>query len=315
MIGILSSNEMEEEYAEKLHQLFREFRNEYDEAMIVFTISNIDLKRKVVVGTLISENKLRKTQVPMPSVIFNFSLQRDDKGIKTRKILEEMEEVTLVNYINKFDQWMIMDIINSSNSIKKYLLPYYIYNKSERNFRPEDDKKYITMPSRGASLSRIIFAEPDPDSDIVRGTQYFKKGHISDYIDASLCQQRWLFIEVPDLVLRNNNPVVVRIYLQKLTNKKWTVLDKSIRPEIDERGIFDQQETEAAALGITEEVNKFLPSLGHCFIDFIIGLEGKPYFLHLGGLDQYFLKQETKKHVYKKLYRNLLSLSRSYRAT
>jgi hypothetical protein len=306
---------MEEEYAEKLHQLFRDFKNEFDESMIVFTISNIDLKNKSVFGTLISEIKLRKGKAPLPSIIFNFSLQRDDQGIKARKALEEMPEVTFINYINKFDQWMIMDIISSSNKVKKYLLPYYIYDKSERNFRPEDDKKYITMPSRGASLDRVIFAEPDPDTDIIRGTQYFKKGHISDYIDASLCQQRWLFIEVPDLVLRNSNPVVVRIYMQKTTTKTWIVLDKNINPRIDEKEIPIQDGIEKVALSIIEEINKFLPSLGHCFIDFILSSKGKPYFLHLGGLDRYFLKQETEKHVYKKLYRNLLSLSRSYRAT
>lgn len=313
MIGILSSNEMEGEYAERLHYLFNSFRNESDESMIVFTINNIDLQNKVVSGTLISENKLRKARGPLPEIIFNFSLQKDDFGIKTRKALEELEEIKLINYINKFDQWMAMEILSASGKVKDYVLPYHIYNKAERNFRPDDHKKYITMPSRGASLSRVIYAEPDPHTDIVRGTQYFKKGHISDYIDASLCQQRWLFLEVPTLILKNNGPIVVRVFMQKSNPKNWATLGKSIYPQV-ELGI-SEKELNSAAVNIVEEMNKFMPSVGHCFIDFIISNEGKPFFLHVGGLDQYFLKEELSKEIYKKFYKNLLSLSRGYRTT
>jgi hypothetical protein len=306
---------MEEEYAERLHYQFRNLRSEFDENMIVFTINNIDLQNNVVTGILISENRLRRDEVPLPEVIFNFSLQTEDQGIKARKALEEMDNIKLVNYINKFDQWMTMDIMSACKRAKKYLLPYYIYNKAERNYRPEDDKKYITMPSRGASLSRVIYAEPERDTDIIRGTQYFKKGHICDYIDASMCQKRWLFLEVPELVLHNNNPVVLRIYVQKSTAKTWKILSRSIYPEIELEVELNYDAVDAAALNIIEELNKFLPSLGHCFIDFILSEEGEPFFLHISGLDQYFFKQEQNEEVYKKFYKNLLSLSRSIRAT
>ncbi|WP_163192447.1 hypothetical protein [Clostridium thermarum] len=315
MIGILSSNDMEGEYAEKLHYLFREVRSEFDKGMIVFTINNIDLRENFAVGTIISEERLRRDKIQLPEVIFNFSLQRDIEGIKARKALEEMDKIKLVNYINKFDQWMIMNIMSACKKTKKYLLPYYLYDKAERNFRPKDEIKYITMPSRGASLSRVIYAEPDPDTDIIRGTQYFKNGHICDYIDASMCQKRWLFIEVPDLILYNNNPVIIRVYVQKNTTKSWRLLTRRIYPQIKLEEELSYEVVDTAALNIIEELNKFLPSLGHGFIDFILSKEGKPFFLHLGGLDQYFFKQEQDVEVYKRFYKNILSLSRSIRTT
>ena len=82
MIGILSSNDMEEEYAKILHSLFRKYKSSFDEDMIVFTTSNINLQKRLVSGTLISQGKLRNVQVPLPNIIFNFSLQREGAEYK-----------------------------------------------------------------------------------------------------------------------------------------------------------------------------------------------------------------------------------------
>ena len=319
MIGILSSNDMEEEYAKILHSLFRKYKSSFDEDMIIFTTSNINLQKRLVSGTLISQGKLRNVQVPLPNIIFNFSLQREGAGIKVRKALEEMEGLKLINFINKFDQWMIMEIISSNDKVANYALPYFIYDKSKRNYRPEDDKKYLIMPSRGSSLGRLIYAEPDPDpdSDIVRGSQYFKKGHICDYIDASLCQRRWLFIEVPDLVLSNNHPLICRIYMQKNSDNKWDLLKNVFYPDsnVKEVEYLNLKYAEKAARESIQEINNYLPSIGHCFIDIIFSQEGKGYFLHLGGLDRYFFKELLKGDIGKKFYKNMVSLSRYYRAT
>ncbi|NLZ49951.1 MAG: hypothetical protein GX895_14450 [Clostridiales bacterium] len=319
MIGILSSNDMEEEYSKILHSLFKNYKSSYDEDIVVFTTLNINLQKMEVAGTLISQDKLHTVQVPLPSIIFNFSLQRESSGIKVRKALEEMEGVTLINYINKFDQWMIMDMISSNDKVKSYLLPYFIYDKAKRDYRPEEEKKYITMPSRGASLSRVIYAEPDPDpeSDIVRGSQYFKKGHITDYIDASLCQRKWLFIEIPDIVLHHNHPLVCRIYMQKSNYNRWDFLKRILYPDPNMKvpDNINLKHAENAAKDLINEINNFLPSIGHCFIDMIFSQEGKAYFLHLGGLDQYFFKVLLRDDISKKFYKNIISLSRYYRAT
>lgn len=313
MIGILCSNGMEEEYSRKLHYWIMEQRKEDDEQIVVFTIFNIDLENKAVKGSLLSGKTIKPAEVTLPSTIFNFSLQKDEEGIKIRKALEEMEGLELVNYINKFDQWMIMDMLSAFKSTRKHLLPYYIYDKMERNFKPEDEKSYVIMPSKGASLSRVIYAVPDPDSDKVTGSQYFRKGHICDYIDASLCQQRWLFIEIPELQINCNHPVVIRVYLQKLQPDKWSVLGRDIYlgKEPEDSSVLEQ--IDKIAVNAIFHINKFIPSVGHCFIDFMIDKDYKPYFLHIGGLDQYFFRQDRNPDFYRRFYRNLLKLARYYR--
>lgn len=313
MIGILCSKDIEEEYTKRMHLWFNEFSAEQKEPIVIFPINNIDLKAKTVTGNLITEKEVKVVDSSFPSVIFNFSLQKDDAGIKTRKVLEEMEQVELVNYINKFDQWMVMDMLSSFSSTRSHLLPYHIYDKTERNYKPEDEQKYIIMPSRGASLSRVIYAVPDPKSDRVSGSQYFKKGHICDYIDASLCQQRWLFVEIPEIQVRNNHPVVIRVYLQKLRQDKWSVLGRDIFLEAEDKLTDIIEEVDKTALNAIFHVNKFLPSMGHCFIDFILDSNNKPYFLHIGGLDQFFFRQNRSQEFCKNFCRNILKLSRYYK--
>lgn len=312
MIGILCANKTDKKFINQLHSFVKEQRANKDDSIIVFTISDIDFNEKEVKGSLISEEEIKVVQVPIPSVIVNMALQKDNPSVKGRKMLEEIKGVTVINPINRYDQWMIMDMLSASDVTRKYLLPYYIYNKKTRDFKPEDEKKYITMPARGSKLSRVIYAEPEDGSDRVGGTQYFKKGHICDYIDASLCQKRWIFIEVPELVIKHNHPVVVRVYLQKSGEKLWKVLGKNIYPEIqlDDNNIY--KKIEEASQKAVQQINNYLTALGYCFMDFIVDTNGNPYFLHLGGFTQKFFTENRNVDFYKAFYKNLLNLAGYY---
>jgi hypothetical protein len=313
MIGVLCSEHMEKSYAEKFHYLFKKAGTPKGDDIIVFTILNIDFTEKVVTGSLISSETIDVVKVPMPSIIFNLSLQRDMNCIKARKKLEEMNEISLINDSNRYDQWMIMDMLHSSKRNQKFLLPYHIYDKAVRNFKPEDNQAYITMPSRGASLSRVIFAVPEENTDRIKGTQYFKKGHICDYIDASMCQTRWIFIEVPKLITHYNHPVIVRSYLQRSSDKTWKVLGRNVYPKIKlEKGKFTKS-VEEASLSLIRHTSRFLPSMGIAFIDFILSTEGNPYFLHFSGFEQSFFDIEQSEEFYRYFYKNLLKLASDYR--
>lgn len=309
MIGILCSDNMEKEYTKKLHSLFRKHGSQNEDAIIVFTISNIDFTKKTVKGSLASEDEFKRETKQLPSVIFNLALQREWKAIKRQESLTSMKGITLVNSINRFDQSMIMEMLKVSRSADKFLLPFHIYNKKARDFKPDDDKSYITMPSRGSSISRVIYTKPEPDTDRIIGSQYFKKGHICDYIDASLCQNRWIFIELPDILTHNNHPVIARAYMQKNSEGAWMVLGKSINPgsELVNEAFF--KKVDEASLIAINHINKFITSLGHSFIDFIFDTDGNPYFLHLGGFDQQFLGLKLNEDCYKKFYSNLIGLA------
>jgi hypothetical protein len=313
MIGVLCSDGTERDYAEVFNSLLKKIEARKEEDIIIFTISNIDFIQMKVIGSLVMEKTVERVQVSLPSIIYNLSLQQNMEGIKARKRLEEMNSVKLINDTNRYNQHMIMEILYSSKVTRRYLLPYHIYNKLLRDFKPDDNQPYIAMPSRGASISRIIYAEPTEDSDIVKGTQYFKKGQICDYIDASLCQSQWIFLETPNLMVRGNYPIIVRCYLQKSSHKSWKLLDRKIYP--DESVCIGNliRRTELAALAFIDYICKFLPSIGIAFIDFLLDNEGFPYFLHLGGFEKSFFEQEQRDDMLRKFYKNLFSLASDYR--
>ena len=207
---------------------------------------------------------------------------------------------------------MLMDLLLASRSTEKYLLPFHIYNKQERDFKPEEEKAYIAMPAKGAKLSRIIYAQPEAGSERVGGTQYFKKGHICDYIDASLCQKRWLFIETPELLTHNNHPNVARIHLQKNAGSVWSIIERNLYPAngFEQPSILEN--IDKASLTVINHVNRYLLDLSYGFIDFIISADGNPYFLHFGGFTFNLFNQKKSDDFYKDFYRNLINLAGEY---
>jgi hypothetical protein len=313
MLGVLCGDKGEKKYAEKIHSIYKQSGNEKDNNIVIFTISNIDFKDMTVKGRLVSGGDIKLVRTAIPRVILNVSVQRRGRDIKKLRRLAEFSDITLINEVNRFDQWMIMEIISSSELTKKYALSHHIYDKKARNYKPDDNKDYIVMPSRGSSLSRVIFTKPDSDTGQIGGSQYFRKGHICDYIDASLCQKRWIFIEAPDIMIQHNLPVIIRAYVQRGSGGNWNVLGGNIYPRMQEGKENLYRRIYKPALEIMNYITRFVPNLGICHIDFVFDSEGSPYFLHFGGFDTHFiLNQNRSKEFYHRFYSNLIQLSDLY---
>lgn len=70
---------------------------------------------------------------------------------------------------------------------------------------------------------------------------------------------------------------------------------------------------ENASLLLINYINHFLPSLGICFIDFMISSDGNPYFLHFNGFNEDFFEQKQQLDFLNRFYKNIIALSGSYR--
>lgn len=309
MIGLIYTPDKRLRCAEMLRRLFMRSGIKSCDPIIAFSISDVDLEQKVVSGAIISENNIKYARVQLPSVIFNLSLVQKKNDIKALRGLSCMKDLVLVNTVNRFDQWMIMEMAHSSPKVKEYFLPYHIYAKALKNFKPDDDQDYIAIPARGSSISRVIYVKFNKITGKSEGNQFFRKGHVCDYIDASMCQKRWIFIEVPELLTCDDSPCTARLYLQKKSYDSWMVIGKDVNslgwhvPD----GII--KSFEDASLKVINHINRFLPGIGHCFIDFILGDDGAPYFLHLGGFDHHFLYESRDEEMYGKFFRNILNLA------
>lgn len=309
MIGILCSNENEEVFSEKLYNLFKVIKKGNEDTIIVFTILNIDFLTKTVKGSLISGKVVKVATVPLPSVIFNFSLQLKSECIKARKLLEDMESVELVNNVNRFDQSMIMEILSASDTTIKYLLPYYINDKNIAEFKLDESKRYMEMPLKGTSISKVSYKKPEGASDKLIGNYYVEKDHIHGLINSALFNRRKILMEVPELVTNNDHPVIIRTYVQRNYGKSWIVLGRNVFPKYDFSKDITFEKINEVALNVISYINNYMPTLGECFVDLLLSNDGKAYFLHLGGLGETFFELEQNIDFYKIFYKNMIKLA------
>jgi len=309
MIGILCSNENEEILSEKLHNLFKATKKGTDDTIIVFTILNIDFLEKTVKGSLISGNVIQVISVPLPTVIFNFSIQLKSKCIKARKQLEDIENVELINNVNRFDQSMIMEILSVSDTTVKYVLPYLIYDKNIEDLKLDEYKQYIGIPLKGTSIPNILYKKLQNVTDNVIETNCFKKKSYHGFTKAALFQRKRILIEVPELVTNKDEPVVIRTYVQRNYGKNWTVLGRSVFSEYDFTKEITFEEIDEITLNTIRYINNYIPSLGACFIDLLLSTEGKIYFLHLGGIGEAFFELPQEKDFYIRFYKNMIKLA------
>lgn len=309
MIGVLCTDDKQKRYSSYLHKIVTGNRKLNDTPVIVFSISNIDFRNRIVSGSIVSERNIRHAKVPLPPVIYNFSMQKEKRNIKRLRNLASLAQTVMVNDVNRFDQSMIMEILLSSRDTARYVLPFYIYDKVEKDFKPDDEKDYLVMPSRGSSISRVIFAEQNPQSGHVIGSQYFRKGHICDYIDASLCQRRWIFIEIPGILTYNRLPMVIRSYVQRGANGEWTILTKSLYPGVMYKNSEASKMVDEASIEIINTIGNYIPGIGINFIDFMLDDKNHPHFLHFGGFDYRLLYRRENKNFFEDFYRNMLYLA------
>ena len=309
MIGILCSNENEEGFSVKLHDLFKEIRRGNDDAVIVFTILNIDFLDNTVRGSLISGKEVKAVTVPLPSVIFNFSVQFKATCIKALKLLLDIEGVELVNNVNRFDQSMIMEILSVSEATIKYLLPYYVYNENIDKFEIDEHKQYIEIPLKGTSIARIIYKKTGSTSDNLMGDCSIEKGHKHGLIKSALFKKRKILIEVPELVTKEENLVIIRTYVQRTHGKIWGILGDNIFPKDNSNKDIPYEKINEGVLNSISYISNFMPALGECFLDFLLSKDGQIYFLHLGGIGENFFELEQDKDFYKRFYKNLIKLA------
>jgi len=310
MIGILCSNEKEEVLSQRLNKLFKILKKRNDDQLIVFTILNIDFLENTVTGSLISERVVKVSKVALPSVIFNLSVQLKTTCIKARKRLENMEKVKLVNNVNRFDQSMIMEILQAADKTSKHILPYYLYDKDIVEFKFEESKEYIEIPLKGTGEPKVIYRKSQSALDKLISTYYQGKNYIHVLLKAVLFHRQQIIIEVPKLANKVDLPIIIRTYVQKYYGKSWVVLGRCSLPEYEFNKDILFKGTDEVVLDAINHINNYMPSLGACFIDLLVGSDGENYFLRLGGIREDFFDINEDLDFYKKFYENLIKFKR-----
>ena len=158
MIGILCGNKNKIKYTKKIYKLINIDNSCKTEPVIIFSISDLDLKSKTVSGNLIKRNEIISVTTSIPEIINNFLIPQKRSSRKKIRMLSEQPDVFLVNEANRFRQNMIMEMLSSSVKTKDLIPKYLLSSKKwfvldvpdmlEQNGRPVIYKLYTVRDGR-----------------------------------------------------------------------------------------------------------------------------------------------------------------------
>lgn len=295
MIGILCSQRKE-----RLFVNFLRNSREIEQSgvpVLVFPMPNLNLSDKTVRGTLMSGGKATALKTGLPPLIMNFAVQHTKSHIKRLKNLTEVQNIMVINSVNSFNQWSIMKMLASDPVTNRYILPYAVI--SRENVLPDIQKRgnFIIKPQYGSNFKKIIYGRKTENGFDLYNAGDILRSHLFDIQSAVLPTIKsgsWILLDSPELVTRHNKMLVVRSYLQR-NGGEWKVVLKTVVSQNEQILYKANEEIEAALLRMMSYIHCYIPDLAFCTVDFVLGADGTPYFLNLGGWQELLPRKKQHK--------------------
>jgi hypothetical protein len=315
MVGILCNAKKERAYTKRLYALFKPLIKGKGISIMVMSLGNISIPERTAVGSIITEDKITPVKTALPSLIFNFARQRTRSDIKKMRSLMEVEGIRIVNGVNQYNQWSIMEMLISSRKTRKYVLPYIHYDKEDLYFDFTKVGNFLVKPEKGASPGRIIYGrQSDVGFDLFgeHGSMRCHRFDIQSVIHPAMRGKRWLLLKTPDLVAYRNRLFIIRACLFRTYDGEWKVLQRTIIPH-GER-VYDKlgRKIDAYAKRIIKCIECYIPDLGIGYVDFVLDRHGISYFLSFGGWDSKLLSKKQNRKVRIALCRNILEYAEMF---
>jgi hypothetical protein len=281
MIGILCGRNKEKLFID----FVRKSTNLKATPVVIFSMPDVNLSERSVYGTVISEDTVKIVKERLPDHIYNFSVQRTKSHIKKLKLMSELENLTIYNPANAFNQWSIMKIITSDSISRRYLLPFATITKGIEVPDSQDSAGFILRPRNGNDHTKFTYCARTKTGFDIYNIGEIAYSHLHDIQSAVIPIVRsgkWIILFCPELMIYKNRLFTARSYLHKKKDG-WSVALKTVLSQTEEVYKKNDEKTDAALVRMMEYINYFIPDLAFCTIDFTLDKDGNPYFLGLGG--------------------------------
>lgn len=315
MIGILCNRKREEFIVNRLHTLYRPLLKEHDTPIVVFTLQELNLQQKMITGWLISYERPSTIKTKLPDIIFNLAVQYSRTEIKNIRGLMEIEEVSLMNVTNHFNQRSIMEMLSSDSTAKKYVLPYVDLN--DKNYREGflDTEDFVAKPLKGSNARKIVYGKQSDSGfpQYVRNTNDPNDSfdREKDVLPVKKTKRK-LLLMTPELLTDNSQLCITRIFAQRNFAGDWEVLSRLLIPQNEFVSDSTDNLLNKASTQIIRCINRFIPDVFFCFVDFVTDMEGKAYFLNFGGWDKKILSRTQNRDIQAKICKNMLGYAQAF---
>lgn len=315
MIGILCSQKKEKYYTDTFHHLFKSFIKDEQTPVLVFSLTNTNIIEKTVVGNLISDKKIMPLKTALPSLIINFTIFHTKSNMKKYKSLMGMDEITIINSANRFNQWSIMEMLLSNSKTKKFVLPFHSFKSQDVFSNFSSDGNFIIEPLKGTKISKLIYGkQTDSGAELYNhlGKKYYHQLDIGAAISPIVQKGDWILLNTPNLLTYKNRLFVMRSYMQKGFKGNWEILSKVMLPQNERFCEKLDKKMHTALMKTANYISCFITDVNFCYLDFVLDFKGNPYFLNFGGWDNHLLDKSQSMDVKESLIGSILQYAKQY---
>lgn len=309
-IGILCSHHREMAVARTLFTRLRQLPPDEQVPFLVFSIENVHLPEATADGEQITPQGVTLLRTELPAVIFNFAVQHAKSNIRKMRGFIELENRTIVNSSNEFDQRAVRQMLASDEKTKSVLMPGVGFTGDLPDSVPGC---FILRPAYGESASRMIYGRRMEDACELFNWQGNPVSRLSDVRTALAPVTHsgtWLLLDVPELHIHGGRFFGSRVTLQRGGDGQWGILQQTPLLDGDRVPRRSDPDVDAAILDIAGQIGCYLPDLGLCFIDAAQDTAGRPVFLGFGGWQNRLFGRRQSGVMQERLCRNILQYSK-----
>ncbi|SDK73080.1 YheC/YheD family protein [Natronincola ferrireducens] len=305
----------------KILQIFKTIAEEYKVNIICFRLSDIDIENHLVKGIFISSKDIKDTISKIPPLIYNMGYYTKSSNIKKMKQLRRGKNINVINPINRFNQYIIFDIISALYKETSVLLPYTMFSQPNLyNYLEKYNSIYLFPEKMIDRRKTIIIQKKQHGYSVVIGAnkKIFIAKNLYEYVLKVIQNKKYFIMKAPKAIKIKNTPLETRVYVQKNKNGNWEVtemlakcqwfyedsiyqdvsyqLDEVLSMLIPQKSKEVENNLKEDALNISSYLEFYLNNIGSCILDFIITEEGHNHLIYFGGWEDkdFMLKLENK---------------------
>lgn len=286
-----------------------------DMSVFVFTIDDIDLKNHLVC-TKSFNIKSKKVQISsIPSIIYNTSICYNKRDIRKLRYLFDDPSITFVNKVNRYDQDMIYDILTSHSDPLDFLLFHCPFDLDTLNDVVEEWERVFLLPIKSPDLKNMIRINKSSYMDVDDYLIYFgkkvwrcKKDQVMNYILEMIQNEKYFITKGIRPLNYQGIKIEARVYLQKVAIDEWHVTHTIVKNDdmgydyyfMGKNNILNEILQELFPNGFQNIIDKiivdsistclylekFLPDLASCYLDFLMDEMGNLFLVYFGGWEQ-----------------------------
>jgi hypothetical protein len=307
--GFIYDAKKQQQIFQKMIDRFSKLSKEYNIRTVLFTLENLDLEEQAISGTIIEGDRVSQGFCELPPLIYNFALHSIGDKIEKMRNLRKMENIIVINPINRFIQEIIFEMLTSLTGSQQFLLPSVSLNTATLTEYLNKYDSLFLLPEKTFHPPKAVIIKKTRKNNymicIGQNGQICEKNDIVNYIQKMTNNKKHILMRGIECFKWENGPLEARIYLQKGTDGEWSVTNIMAKHGIFSRNAVyhskisnilcdlyhnENKVVEETLVDISLRIGKFLdfyiPFLGSCTLDYIFDENYRPYLIYVTGFEQ-----------------------------